>query len=89
MHGEQMKMLKKIQAVEFSATELTLYLDTHPDDRAALGDYNRLASELMELKKRYTEKYGPLCVFGHGKSEDRWKWLDEPWPWEIESEGGR
>lgn len=84
MSQEQVELLKKIQAVEFCATELTLYLDTHPDDVAALANYNHFAGELMALKKEYTEKYGPLCVFGHERVEPSWKWIEQPWPWEIE-----
>ncbi|MEW6769929.1 MAG: spore coat protein CotJB [Bacillota bacterium] len=80
----QMAMLKKLQALEFAAIELTLYLDTHPYDRAALRDYNQLAHELMELKNRYGEKYGPLMAYGFDTAQGDWKWAEEPWPWEID-----
>ncbi|MEW6447080.1 MAG: spore coat protein CotJB [Bacillota bacterium] len=86
---EKYELLKRIQAVEFAAIELTLFLDTHPDDQAALRDYNRVAQELMELKKEYAAKYGPLMAYGHDSSEDYWKWVEEPWPWEIKYERGQ
>lgn len=86
MDNEQIELLKKIQIHEFSTHELALFLDTHPDNGAALKDYNRHAQELMELKHRYIQKYGPLAH--HDPSEGCWKWIDEPWPWEIDYEGG-
>jgi spore coat protein JB len=90
MYNEgQIAMLKKLQALEFAAVELTLYLDTHPDDRTALRDYNQLVHELVELKKNYTEKYGPLMAYGFDLAQGDWKWVEGPWPGEMEYEGSR
>ncbi|HCD09371.1 MAG TPA: spore coat protein CotJB, partial [Thermoanaerobacter sp.] len=33
---------------------------------------------------QYEQFYGPLMVFGHSQSQYPWKWVDDPWPWEIE-----
>jgi spore coat protein JB len=38
-----------------------------------------------EAVMEYTKKYGPLtaqnCMY-----ENRWTWVDGPWPWEYQSE---
>ncbi len=77
------ELLRRIQEVEFAAVELNLYLDTHPDNVAALNDYNRIAVELSKLKKEYRMNYGPLANFGYGTSGHPWQWIESPWPWEV------
>lgn len=71
------------QAISFSAWELRLYLDTHPDDAQALELYRRYCGPM--------DRPGYACAFtpdgqdadvGSGCGE-RWRWLDNPWPWEL------
>jgi spore coat protein JB len=83
-HHEQLRLLHEIQKVEFAATELTLYLDTHPCDKKALADYNTLACQLKSLIDMYEKRFGPMKVFGFGTSRYPWEWIYTPWPWEIE-----
>lgn len=77
------EMLIEIMALEFTAVEFNLYLDTHPRDERALEVYNETVEELNELKKAYEEAYGPLTNFGTTTSEYPWRWVEEPWPWQI------
>ncbi|MGQ9780164.1 MAG: spore coat protein CotJB [Bacillota bacterium] len=83
MSHDQLALLQEIQAVEFTCLDLQLYLDTHPDDRRALADYNTQAQRLATLKAEYAERYGPLMHFGHEPAGYTWAWVHEPWPWEI------
>ncbi|MGE5371153.1 MAG: spore coat protein CotJB [Solirubrobacterales bacterium] len=83
MDPKQKELLAQLMAIEFTAVDLNLYLDTHPDDRKALNDYNDTVRRLQELKSQYELKYGPLCNFGMAASQSGWRWIDEPWPWEI------
>lgn len=84
MHYEhQMQLLEKIQAISFSAVDLTLYLDTHPTDQQALGHYNALCEQLACAKAVYEQIYGPLMPFGETPSQYPWRWVQEPWPWEM------
>jgi spore coat protein JB len=76
------ELLKRISEVQFAAIELTLFLDNHPEDQAALQDYNVLAQDLKELFAMHEAHYGPLMAFGCGLSKFPWQWVDEPWPWE-------
>ncbi len=79
----QMQMLRDIQILEFTAIELTLYLDTHPDEKAPLDDYNKTAEKLNGLKLLYEKTYGPLMAYGFSPSPYPWRWIEGPWPWEI------
>ena len=62
---KRLSMLKEIQALEFFAIELNLFLDTHPGDRAALRDFDAIREKHFDADKRYEEVYGQLTVFGN------------------------
>lgn len=86
-----LKLLRELQELEFALVELNLYLDTHPDDEAALSTFNKLSSRYAEVRRAYEEQTGPLINFGHSDSCrhadpscDPWRWIEDPWPWEIE-----
>lgn len=63
------------QALAFAAWELRLYLNTHPHDREAL--------EMFRCRCREMDRpnYAGTFACPHG---DRWSWLDDPWPWEVD-----
>lgn len=77
------ELLIKIQELEFAAVDLNLFLDNHPTNKQALSDYNKFTEQLSELKKVYVARYGPLCNFGMAPSQYPWRWVEDPWPWEI------
>jgi spore coat protein JB len=70
------------QALAFAAWELRLYLNTHPDDCEALRLFEEYECTLRE--KSYATTFVPGC-----KGRNRWNWLDDPWPWENCTHGGR
>lgn len=85
MRKDQIEMiLDRIRAYEFAAAELNLYLDSHPGDKRAINDFNTFVKQIEALKKEYERLYGPLLNFGFGPNADqnRWQWIDDPWPWE-------
>ena len=73
------KMLKEIKCIGFAIIELALYLDTHPDDEKALCLHNQYSRDYRELTDKYQKVYGPLTI--HYPC-NKWRWLEEPWPWE-------
>ncbi len=81
MNREQLSMLKELMALEFTALELHLYLDTHPTDQRALMEYNSVCQQVALAKQRYQQRYGPLTYCE--PSCYPWQWINEPWPWEI------
>lgn len=77
------RQLYDLQAVDFVLVELTLYLDTHPDDLASLQQYNQFAQKRMQLAKQFELEFGPLMPFGHCFTKQPWQWVDAPWPWQV------
>ena len=72
-------MLERIKCLNFAIIELGLYLDTHPDDEKALCLHRKYCKDYRELTDKYQKVYGPLTIqFPCNK----WRWLEEPWPWE-------
>lgn len=83
-HRNQVQMLLKIQQLSFVATELNLFLDTHPNDQQALGMFNQVHKDLLQAVCNYEKIYGPLLNYGYSPAmQNCWKWIDSPWPWEI------
>ncbi|MDI6870400.1 MAG: spore coat protein CotJB [Bacillota bacterium] len=89
MSDDRKELLRRLMVAEFAAIDLNLYLDTHPRDERALEAYAKANHEVMMARHEYEEKYGPLVNFGHshsiGKDARTWRWLNEPWPWEVTS----
>ena len=74
--------LHELQALQFGIQELVLFLDTHPDD----AEVTELLQSYIELWKKgvaiYEEKCGPL-LHSHAVRDGKFRWLQEPWPWEY------
>ncbi len=71
----------ELQTLAFMIQELALYLDTHPHDTEALELYRKYQQiyhkGMMEFNEERPLKHG-LPVQG-----ERYRWLDDPWPWEY------
>ena len=72
------EMMMQIKAYQFAVTDISLYLNTHPDDEKALCLHKGYCKKLKELKDMYQKKYGPLTI---EYPCNKWRWLEEPWPW--------
>lgn len=72
----------ELQTLSFVIQELALYLDTHPDDKEALETYQNYQKIYHKLAMEYGESCGQL---NHGQPTqgERYRWLDDPWPWEY------
>jgi spore coat protein JB len=76
-------LMEQLQQIDFVLVELTLYLDTHPDDLEAINQFNHYVKEKKKLKKAVENIYGPLQQYGNSYSGYPWNWNDSPWPWQI------
>lgn len=74
-------MLKEVMALDFAAYDLALYLDTHPCCEQGLCLYQELSEKAKEMRAKYEEVYGPLSMES-GATDCKWKWVENPWPWE-------
>lgn len=73
------EMLKKLKELRFSIIDISLYLDTHPDDRKAIEIHKNYTNRFNKLSTEYEKIYGPLSIMFPC---NKWRWLEEPWPWE-------
>lgn len=74
--SEEEASLLAIQEISFALVDITLYLDTHPEDQEALNYRNSCRVKRKELMKQFAEKYYPLTMDCEGV------WTDGPIPWE-------
>lgn len=76
-------LICKIQEYNFTAYDLLLYLDTHPDDRKAFSMFQEMVKKTKELIAEYEKEYGPLTPYS-AAGQNCFNWLNSPWPWEKE-----
>jgi spore coat protein JB len=81
--AEYYPLMEQLQTVDFILVELTLYLDTHPDDLEAINQFNHYVNERKKIKKAFESQFGPLMQFGNSYSGYPWNWKDTPWPWQV------
>lgn len=74
-------LLYKIQMYNFAMKDMNLYLDIYPDDKKMLNNFQEYKKIYIELKSKYENIYGPLCV-NDVVSSSKWTWIDNPWPWD-------
>lgn len=68
----------EFSAVNFALDDLRLFLDTHPEDTAALAQYQELLAERTKLADQLCAQTG--MVTWHCPAED-WNWVKIPFPW--------
>ncbi|OPA80834.1 spore coat protein CotJB [Paenibacillus selenitireducens] len=77
------KLLEELQMVDFGLLELSLYLNTHPNDMKAIQQLNQWSEQRHKIAQQYELDYGPLLQFGHSYSKFPWQWIESPWPWQV------
>lgn len=78
------KLMRKIQELAFAKTETELYLDCHPDNRAALEYHRGTVDELEKLVHEYEDRFGPISAAS--SSGEAWSWVLGAWPWHADFE---
>lgn len=76
-------LMRKWQEYSFAAYEARLYLDTHPDSRAALNYFNKFNRLSLAAAKELQEKYGAVNT-NLDMELPEWSWTLMPWPWTEE-----
>lgn len=75
------QLLRKIQELSFVKVEIELYLDTHPDSIVAMEHYREATEALDAYMAEFSAAYSPITA-REGIMNDRWAWVDKPWPWQ-------
>ena len=78
-------MLQKLMEMDFIATDLGLYLNTHPEETEAITAYRQVIAAAETLRAKFEAAYGPLCSFRSDAQEGdtSWQWKNDPWPWQL------
>jgi len=84
---ERFELLHKLSAVDFTAFDLRLYLNTHPHDKEALKLFNAAVKESQKLHHEFESCFGRLTASGGEPYTDYFDWIDNPWPWDTEFNG--
>lgn len=79
---DRMSLLMKLSALEFSALDMQLYLNTHPADKKAIAMYNGYVKDAAAARAEYERAFGPLFSFVSPSNPDFFGWIDEPWPYQ-------
>jgi len=73
--------MKKLMEADFVAYELQLFLDTHPEDKAAMEKYCEAVKKAKKLREEYEENFAPISpASAAGKLP--WQWIVSPWTWQ-------
>ncbi len=84
--SEQQKLRRTIHAYDFAIYEMVLYLDTHPLDKKALEKLRHYKLKRAAAVEQYEARFGSYVVTAKdAHNEQRWTWVDNPWPWENEA----
>ncbi|MDO5145510.1 MAG: spore coat protein CotJB [Eubacteriales bacterium] len=82
---ERKNLLFYIDAVSFAALDISLYLDSHPEDEEALHYFRHYSQAKQQALHEYALRFGPLTLDSvSANCGDFWKWAKQPWPWEME-----
>jgi spore coat protein JB len=77
------QMLNDIGIVGFVLIDLSLYLDTHPDDKKALEYFNHYSRIRNQMVRDFSREYYPLLK-EFSECNNEWRWGMAPMPWEGE-----
>ena len=82
IRNEKAMIMKNIYELGFALVETMLYLDTHPDDAAAIEYYAEIKDKYVQFMKKYSDYYGPLSM-EYMVNDNYWMWVATPMPWEY------
>lgn len=74
---------EQLRESRFAVIDSAMFLDTHPNDAAALEYYRRKQQKYQQAREEYMNSVGPIDIFSVDVSDGCWKWIDEPWPWQL------
>lgn len=79
--------LAELMSLDFVTQELSLYLDTHPNDTEAFETWKAFTKLAKEGRERYVEQCGPVFRSETEKFSS-WVWPEDPWPWDGAGKAG-
>ena len=83
--NERERLLKRVQMYSFAVTDAALFLDTHPNNMSALAYYNKYKKLYKDAADEFESRFGPLTIMSE-RNNEYWTWVNDPWPWEEQTE---
>lgn len=77
--GSCEELMRAIMEADFFATDLKLYLDTHPNDSKALEMFREAVRQSKACKAAFEDSFYPLTAYSAGES-GCWNWTDGNFP---------
>lgn len=84
--GNKLQAKQQLAQSCFAVHEAVLYLDTHPNDQNALEYYRKKQQQLIQANENYQKIVGPTRSCMVDTNSGSWRWIETPWPWEIEED---
>ena len=84
-HFDRETVMRALYEISFFLDDLTLYLDTHPDDFEAIAVFNQYHANRKKLLQRMEVDFSPLkrdCIVDAKGNKNHFSWIDGPLPWE-------
>lgn len=78
-------IMQALYEISFFLDDLSLYLDTHPDDLKTLDIFNQYNACRKKLLQRMEVDFSPLkrdCIVDAKGNKNHFSWTDGPLPWE-------
>ncbi len=73
------ELMRAIMEADFFATDLRLYLDTHPNDTKAIEMYCEAVRQFKACKAAFEDSFYPISPYSAGE-KGCWNWLDGNFP---------
>jgi spore coat protein JB len=80
--SDKERLLKTIQAYDFSLYELNLYLDTHPNCQHGLAYFRKYLALKSKALEEYNRRFGSITAEQLEPNATTWEWSTTPFPWE-------
>lgn len=74
-------LMRKIMELDFAIVDISLYLDTHPDDTDMLSTVKKLSKEYDQLITEYELHYGNI-IRNKLDPAKSWTWNEGAMPWD-------
>ena len=79
--SDKENMMQTVRETGFALLDISLFLDTHPNDEKAMDYYTKYQQMNKEARREYEKNFGPLTLSSVDTCNG-WTWTQEPWPWE-------
>lgn len=82
-NNKREELLYNILMHNFVLVEFQLYLDVNPMDGNIINLYNKYLEQKKKLVDEYEKNYGPLSMDSINMGNNKWNYINSPWPWEV------